>query len=298
MRATDLAVVPKIRSRQIGETDLPKVADFLARGFPKKPREFWAGLLRLLSERSAPSELPRYGYLLENGDRVVGAVLLLFSTVPGSAKIRCNVSSWFVEEGFRSYASLLVSKALSRRDVTYLNITPAPHTLPIITAQGFLPYSRGVFVALAAMQSSRSRVRVSPRTTLPRERGRVRVGVCELEPFEQSVLDDHAKFGCMSLCCEAPDGTYPFVFRPRLIKRIPCAQLVYCRSLDHFVRCAGPIGRFLLLRGRPFVLIDADGPIRGLLGRYFPGRMPKYFKGPDRPRLGDLAYTETAMFGM
>jgi hypothetical protein len=26
--------------------------------------------------------------------------------------------------------------------------------------------------------------------------------------------------------------------------------------------------------------------------------MPKYFKGPDRPRLGDLAYTEIAMFGM
>ena len=57
-------------------------------------------------------------------------------------------------------------------------------------------------------------------------------------------------------------------------------------------------GRFLLLRGRPFVLIDANAPIRGLLGKYFQGRMPKYFKGPDRPRLGDLAYTETAMFGM
>jgi hypothetical protein len=25
---------------------------------------------------------------------------------------------------------------------------------------------------------------------------------------------------------------------------------------------------------------------------------PKYFKGPEKPRLGDLAYTEAAMFGM
>ena len=288
MPATDLAAVSRIRSRPIGETDLSKVADLLARGFPKKPPEFWAGLLRLLSERSVPSELPRYGYLLENGNRVVGAVLLLFSKVPGSTNIRCNVSSWFVEEGFRSYASLLVSKALGRPDVTYLNITPAPHTLPTITAQGFSPYSRGVFVAPAAVQSS-PRVRV---TNAANERG------CALEGFEQRVLDDHATFGCMSLRCEAADGSHPFVFRPRLLKHIPCAQLVYCRSIEHFVRYAGPIGRFLLLRGRPFVLIDANAPIRGLLGKYFQGRMPKYFKGPDRPRLGDLAYTETAMFGM
>jgi hypothetical protein len=34
------------------------------------------------------------------------------------------------------------------------------------------------------------------------------------------------------------------------------------------------------------------------MGKYFDGVAPKYFKGPTRPRLGDLAYTEAAMFGM
>ena len=28
------------------------------------------------------------------------------------------------------------------------------------------------------------------------------------------------------------------------------------------------------------------------------GRMTKYFKGPQRPRLGDLAYTEYAVLGV
>jgi hypothetical protein len=50
------------------------------------------------------------------------------------------------------------------------------------------------------------------------------------------------------------------------------------------------------LRGRFFVLIDAKGPIHGLVGTYFDGIAPKYFKGLGPPRLGDLAYTETAMF--
>ena len=28
------------------------------------------------------------------------------------------------------------------------------------------------------------------------------------------------------------------------------------------------------------------------------GKMPKYFKGPQQPRLGDLAYTEYAVLGV
>ena len=35
-----------------------------------------------------------------------------------------------------------------------------------------------------------------------------------------------------------------------------------------------------------------------LVGRYFEGVTPKYFRGPEQPRLGDLAYTEAVMFGL
>jgi hypothetical protein len=35
------------------------------------------------------------------------------------------------------------------------------------------------------------------------------------------------------------------------------------------------------------VTIDANGPIPGLPGKYLDARQPKYFKGPDRPRLGE-----------
>jgi hypothetical protein len=47
-----------------------------------------------------------------------------------------------------------------------------------------------------------------------------------------------------------------------------------------------------------FVLIDSNGPISGLVGKYLKDYMPKYFKGRVSPRLGDLAYTEVAMFGV
>ena len=75
--------------------------------------------------------------------------------------------------------------------------------------------------------------------------------------------------------------------------------MIYCRDIAEFVRFAGPIGRFLALRGRPLVLLDANGPIPRLIGAFRRGWMPpRYFKGPQRPRLGDLAYTEDAVLGV
>jgi hypothetical protein len=77
---------------------------------------------------------------------------------------------------------------------------------------------------------------------------------------------------------------------------IRAAHLIYCRAVDEFVRFARPIGWWLALRGKPLVVIDSNGPIPGLIGRYYGENQPKYFKGPERPRCGDLAFTESVMF--
>ena len=53
-----------------------------------------------------------------------------------------------------------------------------------------------------------------------------------------------------------------------------------------------------LRRGRPVVIVDANEPIPGLVGVFRRGSKPKYFKGPQRPRLGDLAYTEYGILGV
>jgi hypothetical protein len=85
----------------------------------------------------------------------------------------------------------------------------------------------------------------------------------------------------------------------RLIRKIiPCFQLAYCRDISDFVHFARPLGRYLALHGRPLVMMDANGPVEGMVGGYFEGVRPKYFKGPNPPRLGDLAYTETSLFGI
>jgi hypothetical protein len=142
--------VPGLRCRQIDATDISAVAALLTRGFPNRKREFWLRALAQLAAREPPPGLPKYGYLIESDGTVVGVILLICSTMSAgdSVATRCNLSSWYVEPTFRAYAPLLVSHALQHKDATYLNISPAPHTQPIIEAQGFLRYCDGIFIAV------------------------------------------------------------------------------------------------------------------------------------------------------
>jgi hypothetical protein len=176
-------------------------------------------------------------------------------------------------------------------NVTYFNISPAPNVRRIIEAQGFTRYSSGQFVASPWLTRGRGR-----KTRI------FEVGCShnmQFDSFERELLLAHTKYSCVSFWCETSTGADPFVFFPRLLKGfIPCAQLGYCRSIEDFCRSAGPIARFLAFRGRPLIIIDSNGPIPGLMGTYVDDVSPKYFKGPNKPRLGDLAYTEAAMFGM
>lgn len=285
--------VPAIRCRQIAKSDVPEITALLARGFPSRDAQFWRNALAQLCARQPPAGLPQYGYLLESEGRPVGAILLICAQIQAGdiSMRRCNLSSWYVEPEFCSYAALLVLRALSHKDVTFLNISPAPHTWPIIEAQGFSRYADGIFVAVPALNGLFG----SPGVTILDARTPPAVA---FDPREQDILAQHAHLGCISLWCVAAERAYPFVFRLRRVKKaLPCAQLIYCRDIGDFVRFSGPIGRRLLRHGRPFVIVDANAPIPGLIGLYR-GGSPRYFKGPQQPRLGDLAYTESAVLGV
>lgn len=283
-----------IRARQIDDADIPEVVNLITRGYrtARLSREFWEHVFDCLSRRSVPAGFPRYGYVLESDGKLVGVIILIFSTIweNGAAKIRCNGSSLYVDPAFRLYAPLLVSRSLTY-DVTVLNITAAAHTRGMVEAQKFIKYSSGTLVAIPVLSQPPKDTNV--RIIDAHDRPDV-----PFDLHERDLLLEHADYGCMSLWCIAHERAYPFVFRPRTVKFLPCAQLVYCHDVESFVKFARPIGLYLARRLQLLVLLDANGPVRELVGKYFFGRMPRYFFGPDRPRIGDLAYTETSMFGM
>lgn len=279
-----------VRCREIASADLEGVIDLLNQGFgQERDRQFWQTAVARLAEHRPPPGFPRFGHLLDQGGTLVGVILQIFAQPPGCATVRCSMSSWYVAPAFRMYASLMISRAL-RPAATYVNTTPAPHTWPVLEAQGYVRYCSGRMLAPLWMSrgSEKARVLRFAEDMTPD---------ASLDAGDIQVLRDHAAYGCLSLVCEASGRRYPFVFQLR--RRFGVAGragLIYCRPDAQVPRFAGALGRYLARRGFPLVGLDADGPILDVPGVYFDNR-PKFFKGPDRPRLGDHAYSERAMFG-
>src|SRR3954454_16603211 len=124
----------KIRSRQIQDSDVDGVVNLLTKGFEIRASDYWRRGLEKLAAHPTPAGFPKYGYLLEDSGVPVGLILLIFSLMPGdgASRTRCNVSSWYVEPRYRAQASLLISQAVKHKSVTYVTISPAMHTRPIV----------------------------------------------------------------------------------------------------------------------------------------------------------------------
>ncbi len=282
---------PILRRRVIEETDLDDVVGLLAAGFPARSTGWWQRGIERLRRRASPPGYPRYGRLLEANGRLVGVLLTIHAEMPdgsGEPLVRCNLSSWYVESDFAGHAPLLLGAALRDKSVTYINVTPATHTQPIIEAQGFRPFAAG---SLATM----------PVLARRRERSRVRVLKATDRPtwHDGTLVADHAALGCLCLVVEAADGAHPFVFStPRRLRGIlPAAQLLYCRDISEYVRFAGALGPALLRHGSILTLVDGVHTLPGVPGRSVNTGQRKYAVGSHTPRPGDLAYTEFAIFG-
>jgi hypothetical protein len=282
---------PKVHCRQISKADLEAVTDLLCEGFPERSRNYWTSGFECIEGRPAPQGAPRLGYVLDAGDALVGVLLVLF-TGEDEARPRFNISSWYVRPAYRGFAPLLVSMALRRKDAVYLNSSPIAHSLPVLTAMGFRRLTGGQFLSAPLLSRGLrgARVRVVEPHSAPGDWP-------DLAEFD--LLRSHAAQGCLSLVCEVAGRAIPFVFVRRKIRHAPLgvAQLIWCRDTADFVFCAGPLGRALARHGALLAISDANAPIAGLVGRYFAGKAPKFYRGPAEPRINDLAFTEAVIFG-
>ena len=267
----------RVHCRLIAENDLDGLADLLTRGFPRSRRDRWTRGFARWKNLPVIEEVPRYGYMLEGGFGPAG-VILLISSKRGN-QIVCNLSSLYVEPQWRSHSAVLISLASKLKHVTYLDVSPAPQNWRTLQAQGFAPYNfgRSAFFALPG-------------------RGAVSDIIPDDLP-EAQLLRDHRAMGWISLTVEKDGMVSPFVLKPHRLDQPPVAvmDVMFCRGADDLRRCAPALARHFLPQGRLGFLIDGD--MEAMLSHYVEGKEPRYFKGAYRPILGDLAYTEKAIFG-
>jgi hypothetical protein len=236
--------------------------------------------------------LPRFGYCLAAGDRIVGVLLQIYSVrrLAGGEQTLCHLSSWCVDVSYRAMAPVLSIAATRRRDVTYINISPAAHTRRGIAAMGFERYSRGQMIFAPILSRRRTGARIvawTPDSAATRS----------LPESEREILAHHVGFGCRAFIGVLDGAAYGFVTATTsaLRGRVPCERVIYCRDTEVLATFAGAIGAHLAGRAALLCIVDANDRIDGLAGRFVADREPKYFKGPTRPALGDLAYSELAL---
>jgi hypothetical protein len=270
------APATRVRCRQIADADLDGLADLLTRGFPLSKHGSWTKGFARMHALPPVEGVPRFGYVLETETDIVG-VLLTITSRRGD-KIFSNVSSWYVEPGWRTQSTVLASIASKLKQVSYLNISPAPHTWGLLKPLGFQQYVFGRSAVFAALSLGGGRVS----------------GVIPDDLPERDLLRDHAAMGCISLVCEKDGVAMPFVLKRRKLDRPPinAADLIFSRGGSDFRACASALARWLLRRGI-FAMI-VDGKVEGLPALYVAGKEPRYFKGPHVPT--DLAYTEKVIF--
>jgi hypothetical protein len=188
-------------------------------------------------------------------------------------------------------APVLSIAATKRRDVTYVNMSPAVHTRRGIEALGFARYNRGQMIFAPILSRRRTGARIvsyAPGSAAAQM----------LPEIEQEILADHAAFGCRAFVGLLNGAAYGFVTaKSRVLRsRLPCEQVVYCRDLEALTTFARAIGSYLAARAAVLCIVDANATVEGLVGRFVAGREPKYSRGPTPPALGDLAYSELALF--
>lgn len=267
-----------VHCRQIVEGDFDTLVDIFMQAFPHHARDFWyLGLARMAALPTIEG-VSRFGYGLEGEDGLVGALLTITSR--RGENIISNVSSWYVQEAYRAHATLLNVMATRLKHVTYLNISPAEHTWPMLRASGWTQYNFGRSAAFTALGLDGGKVREKIPADLP----------------ERALLEDHRKLGCISVVCENNGIVSPFVFKPRRLAHppLPMLELIYCRDPCAFERCGAALGRYFLTRGCVGFILD--GKSASPVSRYVPGMEPRFYKGPRPPTLNDLAYTERVFF--
>lgn len=272
------SAISRVKCRQIVQGDLGALSDMLTDGFQTHPRDFWNKSLVRIAARPAIEGMPHIGYTLESDSGLVGVILTLWSK--RGDEIVCALSSWYVDPPYRRpHAWSLPMAATGVDGPLYLNTSPADHTRKSMAAMGWAQYNFGRSVVFPALTWGTGKVSETIPDELP----------------ERDLLQDHRALGCVSVVCRKEGAALPFVFRARSITplKIPIMELIYCRDTSEFERCGGALGRWFLSRGSlGFIL---DGRVKGMPSLYAEGKEPRLYKGPRKPRLNDLAYTEKVL---
>ena len=230
---------PAITVAPIAADDMPRVAAFLHAHMPARvPVERWIGAVDVPWNVEAPNA----GFMLLDGDAVVGAHLAFYSEriIDGRVERFCNLGAWCVlpEHGF--HGMRLLKALLGQSGYHFVDLSPSGNVVRINTRLGFRHLDAST--------------RLIPHLPWPTWRGDVITDPARIEQVlsgqDLQIFRDHAQtHGARHLVLKDGDDVSYVVFRIERWKRLPrrFVSILHASNPRVFRRLTRRLSRHLLL---------------------------------------------------
>lgn len=285
MRTADKAAVKVL---PIAEADVPAVAKFLHASHNKRVSvDAWARAVDVPWQ----VERPNAGFMLLDGDAVVGAHLAYYSerTIDGRPERFCNLGAWCVLPGYRFHGLRLLKALLAQDGYHFTDLSPSGNVVGLNARLGFrfLDTTTSV-VPNVPWPSSRWGDRISSDPALLER---------TLDDAELQHYHDHAAASAARHLLLIRRGEWCYVvFRKDRRKGLPLfASILHVSNPELFGTMARPLVRHLLMRhGAAVTLIErAVVEHRPRLSRTVDSPRRKMFRSPSlEPAQIDYLYSE------
>jgi hypothetical protein len=245
-----VTTTPKVQLRPILPADVQAVARFLHANLNARVEvEAWARAVDVPWDVDRPNA----GFMLLDGDTVVGAHLALYAdrTIAGATERFCNLGAWCVLEGYRFHALRLLKALLAQDGYHFTDFSPSGNVVGLNARLGFKHLDNTTTVVPNLPWPS-----LPLRDTITADPERIERA---LEGDELVRYRDHAKaVAARHLLLERGGERCYVIWRRDRRKGVPVfASILYVSNPAVFRRMAGPLARHLLLRhGAPMMLIE------------------------------------------
>ncbi len=224
----------------ITDADIAAVADFLRVNWTE--RVPWAR-----SRLAGPwkVEAPNHGFVLHDGQRIVGALTAFYSErlVAGREERFCDLGVWYVLPEFRFHSVRLMKALLAQDGYHFTSLTPNDKVMSILTKLGFRPLDTSAALI--------------PNLPWPTPPGRTTVSAdpdvieSTLAGTELELYHDHAQALAARHIVLLRGKDYCYVmYREHRVKGVPVAVIVHVSNPRLFHRAFLPLTRHLLIRHR------------------------------------------------
>lgn len=236
-------------------------------------------------------DAPNHGYMLLEGDHVVGVQLAFYSvreTEAGPVRM-CNVAAFCVLPEHRAQSVRLLRAILSQPGYSFTDLSPSGNVRPLNLRLGFRQLDTAT-----ALAPNLAWLLALPRMQVTGDRD---VIAATLRGADRKIFMDHRRaWAAQHLLLVDGDRYCHIIFRRDRRKGLPLfATILHVSDPDLFSAGRAQVFRHLLLRhGAAFTLLELrlvrDRPPLSLL---LPGHRPKMFRSEQlKPEAVDYLYSE------